>query len=93
MYHNAIRFVLLQNVNVLESTLQTALLPHTVFDLWQEAAKMFDEGKLAGQNIQKRSSAKKPELTQNQVCALIGQSTQLALRAEFGLNQNVSYVE
>ena len=80
-------------MNVLESTLQTALLPHTVFDLWQEAAKMFDEGKLAGQNIQKRSSAKKPELTQNQVCALIGQSTQLALRAEFGLNQNVSYVE
>ena len=54
-------------MNVLETTLQTALLPRAVFDLWQEAAKMFDEGKLLGQKVRKRSSAKKPELTQNQV--------------------------
>ena len=54
-------------MNVLESTLQTALLPRAVFDVWQEAAKMFDQGKLAGQSVRKRSSGKKPELTQNQV--------------------------
>ena len=46
-------------MNVLESTLQTALLPRAVFDVWQEAAKMFDQGKLAGQSVRKRSSGKK----------------------------------
>ena len=54
-------------MNVLESTLQSALLPRAVFELRQEAVKMFDEGKLRGQNVRKRSSAKTPELTQNQV--------------------------
>lgn len=70
-WHDVFLFVFLQNVNVLESTLQTALLPRAVFDLRQKAAKMYDEGKLMGQSAQKRSNKKKPELTQNQVCALI----------------------